>query len=61
MTSSAESLRCERGFRRMNRRPLFEPPPPPPPAEEDLDLDRDLGDYQFDADEAPYMREDVGE
>jgi DNA-directed RNA polymerase subunit beta' len=43
------------------RIPADEPPPPPPPAEEDLDLDRDLGDYQFDADEAPYMREDVGE
>jgi DNA-directed RNA polymerase subunit beta' len=43
------------------RIPADEPPPPPPPAEEDLDLDRDLGDYQFDADEAPYLREDVGE
>jgi DNA-directed RNA polymerase subunit beta' len=43
------------------RIPVDEPPPPPPPAEEDLDLDRDLGDYQFDADEASYMREDVPE
>ena len=32
ITSSAESLRCERGFRRMMTRPAFEfvlPPPPP--------------------------------
>jgi DNA-directed RNA polymerase subunit beta' len=41
------------------RIPADEPPPPPPPVEEDLDLERDLTDYQYDGED--FGRDEVAE